>query len=83
MATPSKAPSTTQGLYPDILNALQNAARRRGQVNRLLEEQRAEKPNPQGYQKLRKRLKKTKFIPPLDADTTQANIYYIRKRFMR
>ncbi|KAF2191764.1 hypothetical protein K469DRAFT_804577 [Zopfia rhizophila CBS 207.26] len=32
---------------------------------------------------MRKKLSRTKFIPPLDADTTQANIYYIKKRFIR
>ncbi|KAJ6436177.1 ribosomal protein s17 [Purpureocillium lavendulum] len=37
----------------------------------------------QGYHDLRKELNETEFLPPIDADTTKANIYYIRKRFAR
>jgi len=77
------SPSITQGFHPDILNALQNAARKRIQNSRLRDEQQTAKPSAQGYHKMRNRLNKTKFIPPIDADTTQANIYYIKKRFMR
>lgn len=32
---------------------------------------------------MQRQLNKTKFLTPIDADTTQANIYYIKKRFMR
>lgn len=32
---------------------------------------------------MQKELNNTKFLQPLDADTTKANIYHIRRRFMR
>ncbi|KAF2185422.1 hypothetical protein K469DRAFT_726645 [Zopfia rhizophila CBS 207.26] len=54
-----------------ILNALQNAAKRRNKITVVRKEQQA------------KKLGAIKFIPPLDTDTTQANIYYIKKRFIR
>ncbi|KAF2181317.1 hypothetical protein K469DRAFT_729448 [Zopfia rhizophila CBS 207.26] len=77
------APVTSKALHPDILNALQNAAKRRNKITVVRKEQQAKKLGAQGYHKMRKKLSRTKFIPPLDADTTQANIYYIKRRFIR
>ncbi|KAF2178453.1 hypothetical protein K469DRAFT_731689 [Zopfia rhizophila CBS 207.26] len=64
------APVISKALHLDILNALQNAAKRRNKITMVRKEQQA------------KKLGAIKFIPPLDTDTTQANIYYI-KRFIR
>ncbi|KAM7210244.1 Protein of unknown function (DUF3435) domain containing protein [Rhypophila decipiens] len=77
------ATKTGQSLHQDVLNFLHNAAKQRHRRTAILHDQLARKPDAQGYQQMRNKLNKDKFIAPLDADTTKCNIYYIKKRFMR
>ncbi|KAG5748063.1 hypothetical protein H9Q70_009255 [Fusarium xylarioides] len=74
---------TRRRLHEDVTNALQNAAKRRhADTQRRKEEQRFTL-NAQGYRQLRTQLNEKEFLSPLDADTTKANIFYIKKKFMR
>ncbi|KAJ9133697.1 FluG domain-containing protein [Pleurostoma richardsiae] len=73
---------TSRDLHPDVLGALQRAAKRRHRMAAVHKEQQPNEFGAQGYQRMRKKLNKTKFIRPLDADTTKCNIYYIKKRFI-
>ncbi|KAJ6437937.1 cell cycle control protein cwf16 [Purpureocillium lavendulum] len=70
-------------LHRDIQGALQDAARRRHRAALLRKKAQSSHRGAQGYHDLRKELNETEFLPPIDADTTKANIYYIRKRFAR
>lgn len=36
-----------------------------------------------GYHRMQKQLNEETFLAPIDADTTMANIYYIRKKFKK
>ncbi|EOO01307.1 hypothetical protein UCRPA7_3197 [Phaeoacremonium minimum UCRPA7] len=77
------APDTTsRDLHPDVLGALQRAAKRRHRMATVHKEQQPKKLYARCYQRMRKKLNKTKFICLLDADTTKCNIYYIKKRFI-
>ncbi|KAK0615146.1 hypothetical protein B0T17DRAFT_541194 [Bombardia bombarda] len=70
-------------LHQDIVHALQDAAKKRHRDSQVRKEEEKWKVNSIGYQAMRERLNETSFIPPLDADNTRANIYYIKKKFMR
>ncbi|KAM7192172.1 Protein of unknown function (DUF3435) domain containing protein [Rhypophila sp. PSN 637] len=76
-------PKTAQSFHPDVLKSLHDAAKQRHRRTAILHNQLANKPDAQSYHQMRKKLNKEKFIPPLDADNTKCNIYYIKKRFMR
>ncbi|KAL3952360.1 hypothetical protein ACCO45_012303 [Purpureocillium lilacinum] len=69
------------GIHHDITAALQTAARRRHRQTLVRKEAQSGHLGARGYHDLRKELNETEFLPPVDADTTKANIYYIRKRF--
>lgn len=78
------APTITgRPLHQDIDRALQNAAQKWHRKSQLRKEEHQQKLDSTGYQEMRKQLNQTNFLPPLDADNTKANIYYIKKRFMR
>ncbi|KAH7160546.1 FluG domain-containing protein [Dactylonectria estremocensis] len=51
--------------------------------SQLRKEEHQQKLDSTGYQAMRKQLNQMSFLPPLDADNTKANIYYIKKRFMK
>jgi hypothetical protein len=70
-------------LHQDIIHALQDAAKKRHRDTQIRKEEQKWKVDSIGYQAMRDRLNQTSFIPPLDADNTRANIYYIKKKFMR
>ncbi|KAH7110517.1 FluG domain-containing protein [Dactylonectria estremocensis] len=70
-------------LHQDIDRALQNAAQKWHRKSQLRKEEHQQKLDSTGYQALRKQLNQTSFLPPLDADNTRANTYYIKKRFMK
>jgi hypothetical protein len=70
-------------LHQEILRSLQNAARKRLGDRRARKSARRNTLGARGYHNMRKQLNDTKFLAPIDARTTQANIYYIKKRFMR
>ncbi|KAM7182758.1 hypothetical protein V8F33_014049, partial [Rhypophila sp. PSN 637] len=74
---------TAQSLHADVLKSLHDAAKQRHKRTAILHDQLAKKPDAKRYQQMRKELNKEKFIPPLDADNTKCNIYYIKKRFIR
>lgn len=70
-------------VHQDVSRALQEAATRRHQETRLRKEEQSQRLGAHYYHCLQKKLNKKKFLTPLDADTTQASIFYIKKRFMR
>ncbi|KAI5455793.1 hypothetical protein BGZ63DRAFT_409706 [Mariannaea sp. PMI_226] len=70
-------------LHQDIVHALQDAAKKRHRDSQIRKEEEKWKVDSIGYQAMRERLNETSFIAPLDADNTKANIYYIKKKFMR
>jgi len=69
--------------YPDILITLHNAVQRRHESDIAHREKQARRLSSHRYQRLWKRLNKTKFLPLLNANTTRFNIYYIKKKFAR
>lgn len=69
--------------HQDIACAVQNAAKKWHRKSQLRKEEHQQKLDPGDYRAMREQLNQTKFIAPLDADNTKANIYYIKKRFMR
>ena len=70
-------------VHRDVAQALLDAAKRRHREARLRKEEQSRRLGAQDYHHLQKQLNEKKFLAPLDADTTQANIFYIKKRFMR
>ena len=76
-------PNTSQPLHQDVLKSLHDAAKQRHRRTAILRDKLAEKPDAHGYQQMRKKYNKEKFIAPLDADSTKCNIYYSKKRFIR
>ncbi|KND88772.1 hypothetical protein TOPH_06522 [Tolypocladium ophioglossoides CBS 100239] len=70
-------------IHHDIKKALHSAARRRHRDTLLRKEAQNNSLGARGYHSMQKELNNTKFLQPLDADTTKANIYYIRRRFLR
>jgi len=70
-------------IHRDIAAALQTATRSRHRQTLARKETESAHLGARGYHDLRKELNETDFLPPIDADTTKANIYYIRKRFER
>ncbi|KAF5120859.1 hypothetical protein E5D57_013195 [Metarhizium anisopliae] len=70
-------------LHNDVLQALEVAARRRHRATLARKETRKQALSAHGYHRLQRQLNKKTFLAPIDADTTKANIYYIKKKFMR
>ncbi|KID96846.1 FluG domain-containing protein, partial [Metarhizium majus ARSEF 297] len=74
---------TDRELHDDVLQALAVAARRRHRATLARKETRKQALSAHGYHRLQRQLNKKTFLAPVDADTTKANIYYIKKKFMR
>jgi hypothetical protein len=70
-------------LHHEILHTLQHAAEKRLKATQARKAAQTKTLGSGGYHNMQRQLNKTKFLSPIDADTTQANIYYIKKRFMR
>jgi hypothetical protein len=70
-------------MHRDIADALQRAAKRRHRDTALRNEAQKHALAAEDYHSLQRQLNDTKFIQPLDADTTKSNIYYIKRRFAR
>ncbi|KID73434.1 FluG domain-containing protein, partial [Metarhizium brunneum ARSEF 3297] len=74
---------TGRELHSDVLQALEVAARRRHRATLARKETQKHTLNAHGYHRLQRQLNKKTFLAPIDAETTKANIYYIKKKFMR
>ncbi|KAM0453320.1 hypothetical protein ACHAO4_004912 [Trichoderma viride] len=70
-------------VHQDVSRALQEAATRHHQETRLRKEEQSQRLRAHDYHCLQKKPNKKKFLAPLDADTTQASIFYIKKCFIR
>lgn len=76
-------PLATMSLHHEIVQTLQHAAEKRHKATQARKAAQSQTRGARGYHKLQRRLNRTKFLAPIDADTTQASIYYIKKRFLR
>lgn len=70
-------------LHNNVLQALEVAAQRRHRATLARKETRKQALSAHGYHCLQRQLNKKTFLAPIDADTTKANIYYIKKKFIR
>jgi hypothetical protein len=70
-------------IHRDITDALQRAAKRRHRDTARRNEAQKHALVAEDYHSLQRQLNDTKFIQPLDADTTKSSIYYIKRRFAR
>jgi hypothetical protein len=70
-------------LHHEVLHTLRHAAEKRLQATQARKGAQRNRLEARGYHNLQRQLNRTRFLAPTDADTTQANIYYIKKRFMR
>ncbi|EFZ00634.2 alcohol dehydrogenase [Metarhizium robertsii ARSEF 23] len=70
-------------MHNDVLLALEVAARRRHRSTLARDKAQKHVLNAHAYHRMQKQLNKTTFLAPIDADTTKANIYYIKKKFAR
>ncbi len=76
-------PSVQMAIHRDIADALESAAKRRHRDTALRKEAQKNALQAEDYHSLQKQLNSSKFIQPLDAETTKSNIYYIKRRFTR
>lgn len=70
-------------MHDDVRQALEVAARRRHRNTLARKEKQKHTLNARGYHRMQVQLNETTFLAPIDADTTKANIYYIKKKLMR
>lgn len=70
-------------LHHEILHTLQHAAEKRLKATQARKLAQNKTLGARGYHSMQRQLNKTKFLAPIHADITQANIYYIKKRFAR
>ncbi|KAG8415724.1 hypothetical protein J3459_011848 [Metarhizium acridum] len=69
-------------LHDQVLLALEVAARRRHKATLAPTEHQKHKLDVNGYHRMQREMNETTFLDPIDADTTKANIYYIKKKFI-
>lgn len=72
---------TGRELYLDVQQALEVAARKRHRATLARKEAQRQALSAHGYYRLQRQLNKKTFLAPINADTTKANIYYIKKKF--
>ena len=65
------------------LKALQNVFKKHTDVNRILKEREKKVLDGEGYRYIKADLNNEKFLQPVNAEDTKANIYYIRQKFTR
>jgi len=70
-------------IHHEISTTLQQAAENRHRATQARKTAQSRTLGARGYHKLQKQLNKEKFLAPINSRSTQANIYYIKKRFMR
>ena len=70
-------------IHRDLQDALLSAAKRRHRDTARRRDAQANALGADDYQRYQTVFNNTKFIQPVDADTTKANIYYIKKKFAR
>lgn len=70
-------------MHNDVLLALKVAAKRRHRSTLAREKAQENVLTAHAYRRMQRQLNETTFLAPIDADTTKANIYYIKKKFMR
>lgn len=70
-------------IHRDIQDALLSAAKKRHRDTARRRDVQANALGADEYHRYQTLLNNSKFIQPIDADTTKANIYYIKKRFSR
>jgi hypothetical protein len=74
---------TGKQMHDTVLRTLEVAARRRDRATLARKERQKHTISALGYHRMQRQLNEETFLAPIDADTTTANLYYIRKKFMR
>jgi hypothetical protein len=67
----------------ETLKTIQHVLKRRRDTDRILKEREKKMLSGEDYRLIEVNLNKKQFLQPPDSDNTKANIYYIRRKFIK